>query len=66
LEILDVLKNEANPMDGLQLSTKDNNFKGGISSLFIIKGNSEMIERVQQLDSKYPEVRIFLTKIMNA
>ncbi|MCK9482368.1 MAG: AAA family ATPase [Bacteroidia bacterium] len=66
LEILDVLKNEANPNDGLQLSTKDNSFKGGISNLFVIKGNQEMIEKIQILDTKYPEVKTFLTKIMNA
>jgi predicted ATP-dependent endonuclease of OLD family len=65
LEILDVLKNEANPDDGLQLTTKDNSFKGGISNLFVIKGNHEMIERIQTLDIKYPEVRTFLTHLMN-
>lgn len=66
LEILDVLKNEANPDYGLQLSTKDNSFKGGISNLFVIKGNQEMIEKIQMLDTKYPEVKTFLTKLMNA
>ena len=66
LEILDVLKNEANPDDGLQLTTKDNSFKGGISNLFVIKGNQEMIEKTQSLDIKYPEVKIFLTALMNA
>jgi len=66
LEILDVLKNEANPNDGLQLTTKDNSFKGGISNLFVIKGNQEMIEKIQALDIKYPEVKIFLTRLMNA
>ncbi len=66
LEILNVLKNEANPDDGLQLSTKDNSFKGGISNLFVIKGNQEMIEKIQILDTKYPEVKTFLTKLMNA
>jgi predicted ATP-dependent endonuclease of OLD family len=66
LEILDVLKNEANPDDGLQLTTKDNSFKGGISNLFVIKGNQEMIEKIQSLDIKYPEVKIFLTALMNA
>lgn len=66
LEILDVLKNEANPDDGLQLSTKDNSFKGGISNLFVIRGNQEMIEKIQELDIKYPEVKKFLTKLMNA
>ena len=66
LEILDVLKNEANPNDGLQLSTKDNSFKGGVSNLFIIKGNQEMIEKIQTLDIKYPEVKKFLTRLMNA
>ena len=66
LEILDVLKNEANPNDGLQLTTKDNSFKGGVSNLFVIKGNQEMIEKIQALDIKYPEVKIFLTSLMNA
>src|SRR5690606_4331527 len=66
LEILDDLKNDANPSDGLQLSTKDNSFKGGISNQFTIKGNQEMIEKIQNLDKKYPEVKIFLTKLMNA
>ena len=66
LEILDTLKNEANPDFGLQLSTKDNSFKGGISNLFVIKGNQDMIEKIQTLDVKYPEVKKFLTKLMNA
>ena len=66
LEILDTLKNEANPDFGLQLSTKDNSFKGGISNLFIIKGNQEMIKKIQILDIKYPAVKTFLTKLMNA
>lgn len=66
LEILDNLKNEANPDFGLQLSTKDNSFKGGISNLFIIKGNQEMIQEIQKLDEKYPEVKKFLNKLMNA
>lgn len=66
LEILDVLKNEANPVNGIQLSTKDNSFKGGVSNLFMIKGNQEMIEKIQTLDVKYPEVKTFLTKLMNA
>ena len=66
LEILDTLKNEANPDFGLQLSTKDNSFKGGISNLIIIKGNQEMIKKIQILDIKYPAVKTFLTKLMNA
>ncbi len=66
LEILDVLKNEANPDDGLQLTTKDNSFKGGISNLFVIKGNQEMIEKIQTFDIKYPAVKTFLTNLMNA
>ncbi|NMC98791.1 MAG: ATP-binding protein [Bacteroidales bacterium] len=66
LEILDTLKNEANPNNGLQLSTKDSSFKGGLSKLFIIKGNQDMIEKIQKLDIKYPEVKKFLTRIMNA
>lgn len=66
LEILDVLKNEANPDNGLQLSTKDSSFKGGISNLFIIKGNQDMIEKIQSLDIKYPEVKKFLYRLMNA
>lgn len=66
LELLDDLKNEANPSDGLQLSTKDSSFKGGISNQFTIKGNQEMIEKIQNLDKKYPEVKKFLTNLMNA
>lgn len=66
LEILDNLKNETNPDIGLQLSTKDTSFKGGISNLFIIKGNQEMIKKIQALDIKYPEVKKFLTNLMNA
>lgn len=66
LEILEGLKNEANPDTGLQLSTKDNSFKGGISGLFQIKGNQNMIEKIQSLDIKYPEVKIFLKALMDA
>jgi predicted ATP-dependent endonuclease of OLD family len=66
LEILDVLKNEANPDNGLQLSTKDSSFKGGISNLFVIKGNQDMIEKIQRFDTKYPEVKKFLNNLMNA
>lgn len=66
LDILEVLKNEVNPTDGLLLSTKDNSFKGGVSNLFNIKGNQEMIEKIQTLDLKYPNVKLFLTELMNA
>ena len=66
LEILDNLKNEVNPDKGLEISIKDLSIKGGISNLFSIKGNTEMIKKIQELDSKYPEVKNFLTELMNA
>ena len=66
LDILDNLKNEGNPDKGLELSIKDQSIKGGISNLFTIKGNTEMIKKIQELDSKYPEVKKFLTELMNA
>jgi predicted ATP-dependent endonuclease of OLD family len=66
LDILDKLKNEANPQDGLMLSTKDNSFKGGIANLFELKGNTILIEKIKTLDNKYPEVKLFLKELMNA
>ena len=66
LDILDNLKNEVNPDKGLELSIKDQSIKGGISNLFNIKGNTEMIKKIQELDSSYPEVKNFLTELMNA
>jgi predicted ATP-dependent endonuclease of OLD family len=66
LQILDDLKNDKNPNIGYELSTKDKNFKGGISNLFTIKGNQELIEKIQILDLKYPNVKQFLTELMNA
>jgi len=66
LDILENLKNEANPTEGLLLSTKDNSFKGGVSNSFNIKGNQDMIEKIQSLDVKYPNVKSFLTELMNA
>ena len=66
LDILDNLKNEANPDKGLGLSIKDQSIKGGISNLFTIKGNTKMIKKIQELDIKYPEVKKFLTELMNA
>lgn len=66
LEVLDIIKNDKNPLTGFTFSTKDKNFKGGISNRFQIKGNSTMIEKINDLDMKYPEVKKFLSKILNA
>lgn len=66
LDIVDDLKNEKNPEYGLMLSTKDQSFKGGLANLFTIEGNQEMIDKLDELNKKYPEVKNFITELMNA
>lgn len=65
LSIINNLKNESNPEVGLNLSTTDSGFKGGLSNLFNIKGNIEMINLMNGFDDKYPEVKNFLLELTN-
>jgi predicted ATP-dependent endonuclease of OLD family len=64
LEIIENLKNQRNPHLGLNFSTKDSGFKGGISNQFNLKGNPKFIQEVKELDKKYPEVKIFLVNLL--
>lgn len=64
LEILETLKNERNPLLGLALSTKDSSFKGGLAGSFNIKGDTNLIEKLNKLDGKYPEVGKFISKLV--
>lgn len=66
LDIIDDLKNERNPELGFILSTNDKSFKGGLANLFSINGDQEMIDKIKIYDTKYPEVKKFLTELMNA
>lgn len=63
LEIIDNLKNEKNAELGITFSTKDSSFKGGLAGRFEVRGNSEMIDKLSELDKKYPEVKIFLKEL---
>jgi predicted ATP-dependent endonuclease of OLD family len=66
LNILNNLKNEANPELGIEFSTKDMSFKNGVSNIFQIKGDQDMINKLTKLDKEYPYVRKFLTNLLNA
>jgi len=63
LDIVDNLKNERNPDEGMIFSTKESSFKGGLANNFNLKGNKVEIQEILDLDGKYPAVKKFLTKI---
>jgi predicted ATP-dependent endonuclease of OLD family len=65
LEIIDNLKNERNPENGMIFSTKESGFKGGLANSFNLKGNNIEIQKVLSLDSKYPKVKEFLIELTN-
>lgn len=65
LEIIDKLKNERNPENGMIFSTKESGFKGGLANNFNLKGNNIEIKKVLDLDLRYPNVKKFLTKLTN-
>jgi predicted ATP-dependent endonuclease of OLD family len=65
LDILESLKNERNPIDGISFSTKEQGFKGGLSNNFNLKGDSASIESVKLYDKKYPEVKKFLVSLVS-
>lgn len=56
-------KDEQNPNDGMVFSTKDSSFKGGIANIFNLKGNNIEINKIFELDNKYPDVKSFLKKL---
>lgn len=65
LEIIDKLKNERNPENGMIFSTKESGFKGGIVNNFNLIGNNVEIQKILTLDSEYPEVKKFLIELTN-
>lgn len=66
LDVIDDIKNENNPDLGYTLSTKDMSFKGGMANKFTVEGNTNMIDKILELDNKYPEVKKFLNNLLTA
>ena len=63
---LELLKNERNLENGNIFNLSSENAKNGISGLYNLKGNKTISDQVISLDKKYPFVKSFIEKIMDA
>jgi len=63
---IELLKNEKNLENGSILNLCSENAKNGMSGLYTLKGNKAISDQVILLDVKYPFVKSFIEKIMDA
>lgn len=62
---IDLLKNDKNPENGNRIDFSSEQAKNGMANLFNIKGDKKISELMVELNTKYPEVRKYLERIMN-
>lgn len=66
LKIINDLKNEKNENRGLELYCEGQDFKKSLCKSFNVEGDYMIIEKIKTLDEKYPKVKEFIQKLVNA